>query len=983
MIHTMRTSLKTALLVFLVAGMAIPVLAQGQSPTNPQAQPGTSQVGTPTAPGPRGRQSRFSLDSSRSGSSSYGSNQQGVDQYGQPQSSQSTTSRLRDRGSSRGESSAPTAAQNAETPPAAAGQPPKEEGKRPAREHSGTRAVTGGGSAAAAGGPAPGVPGAAGAAPVGPLKPPSGLALLQGVRAGISGTPPAGGPAAPGAVGGAAVSMQGQGLYEPVYQREVEYGVLPDVGEPMTLPGPMAVSEFLDAIHLATNWNILVTPAAQAVQLLFWIIDKKPADAMEVLKFHDIFYEYDEKTGFLRVMTKDEWLVKEYGTVMPHEFQVKYADVTYIESMLSSLLSGTGRLLTDQRTGRIYIWDMEDNLKQMVTTVEELDVPLQKAEFLVKNADLADIETVLSSMLSPNGSIVSDPRTGQLFVWDAPTILEKMEATATRLDVPVESRTFAAEYVNAEDLIDSLEPLLSERGLIQLDPRTNALVATDLPTRLDRMGELVKTLDVQMETRTWVIKYADLEFIADEIEDLIPDKMGQIIINEDVHQITITGLPARLDQIDELVKTWDIKRKQVLIEAFIVEVDSEVERQFGVNWSYFDSTGNAPIAIHSGSGFTALATAPGSGQTMSVGQLPYAVPAYGALEVDSTGAIVRPALTNLDGKAVIDKLAGNNLGVTLRYLDSKNKATILSSPRVVVQDSEEAVFENATRVPYVSATSNAYPYYGNQTGTGNNPVYPYYSGGMNRVEFIDVGTILSVLPRITEEANILLDISAEDSSYRDKEIKNNDQTSTVPEKTVRRAETQLRIHSGETVVLGGLRRSRSANAVTRTPLLGDLPLLGRLFRNPSRSSSNDNLLIFITTTIVDEFTHPESELLVKAEEVISGDTRHNEKDLWGRIRGRVSKDENEIAVSVGQSGTIYSEGKRVTFENFRKNLLETKDPGGKTVVLRRHPRAPEAVINGIEQAAREAGLEVEHDDNAVPLVPNAPSPEQTRPAPSP
>ena len=178
---------------------------------------------------------------------------------------------------------------------------------------------------------------------------------------------------------------------------------------------------------------------------------------------------------------------------------------------------------------------------------------------------------------------------------------------------------------------------------------------------------------------------------------------------------------------------WDVKRDQVLIEAFIVEVGSDIEREFNINWSYFDSSGNAPIAFHSGSGFTETATPSGDGETMSIGQLPYTVPAYGDLQLDDSGNVTRPVLTNIAGEEVIKKLAGNNLAVTLDYLDRKNKATILSSPRVVVQDGEEATFENATRVPYVSA-STYFNNYGSSSSYSN-------VNNTNRVEFIDVGTI--------------------------------------------------------------------------------------------------------------------------------------------------------------------------------------------------------------------------------------------------
>ena len=249
---------------------------------------------------------------------------------------------------------------------------------------------------------------------------------------------------------------------------------------------------------------------------------------------------------------------------------------------------------------------------------------------------------------------------------------------------------------------------------------------------------------------------------------------------------------------------------------------------------------------------------------------------------------------------------------------------------------------------------------------------------MNRVEFIDVGTILTVLPRITEDLNILLDIRAEDSTYKDKEIKAYDQTSTVPEKTVRQAQTQLRVHSGDTVVLGGLRRNRAAHAMTKTPLLGDIPLFGRLFRNPSRSASHSSLLIFITTTIVDEFTHPEVEILAGAVDKIAEVTRRNEKSLWGRMHDRLPPGmqealpggRKEISLSIGQTGSIYSEGKRMTLDEIASEFHAQKHPDRVLVVIRKHPRAPQEVVMEVTEAAMEAELRVEFDDRVPPVISN-------------
>lgn len=943
MICSTRSPVRAVLVALLAVSMSIPVCAQGQSPTTSRQIPQRRQ---PTKP-PSQRlpqqqqqqqQQRTTSPTSRANTGlSSSSRRTGTTSSRQPgASSRGATGGLGrgaatgqgsslGRGTSRATGRQQTGQQQRGTSRQGAG-PETGQGQAPTRR-------AGGGSRGAASANIQTVTGGGGGG--------AGATVTRGMPA--------------------AATVQGQGTYEPAFDHELEYGPLPEGGENVEfLEGPMGLQEFMQTINIATNWSIIVTEPAQALQLPYFVITQKTAaQAMEILKAHDVYYEYKEESDFLFVMLKEEYLEDEYADVEFHEFRVEEVEVQYIESFLSSLLSKKGRLITDQRTSRIYVWDTQDNLDQMIKTVEDLDVPLQKQEFRVHHADLGDIESVLNSLITPNGSMLADPRTAQIFVWDQPTALEQMQLAVTRLDVPVMSKEYHIEHISAEDLVDSLEVLMSERGRIQVDPRYNSIIITDLPTRIEKMEEIINSLDKDIETRTWVIEYADIDFIADQIEMYIPDEMGEIVVNDLTHQVTVTGLPERLEKIAKLIEVWDIKRRQVLIEAFIVEISRSVERQFNINWSFFDSTGNAPIAIHSGAGASGPVEAGDSGQSASMGQAPYAVPAYGRLQVDDSGNITRPILTNIDGETVIDKFAGNRIAATLNYLDRTNKATILSSPRVTVQDGEEAMFENATKVPYVSATT-FYNNYSTNISRVNNT---------NRVEFIDVGTILSVYPRITESEDILLDISAEDSTFVDKEIVANNQKSTVPEKTVRRAETQLRVASGETVVLGGLRRDRTSHAKTKTPFLGDLPVIGRLFNNPQRSSENSTLMIFITTTIVGEDTHPEAVALAAAEEGLADAMRYNMKDFWGRLSDRMSRGENEINVSVGQSGSIHSEGDHVEIEELRDALFKAAEAGNPMVVVRQHPRAPQSVVTEVTEAVLEADLDIEFDNDLVPLVP--------------
>ncbi|MBI2431504.1 MAG: hypothetical protein HYV26_01390 [Candidatus Hydrogenedentes bacterium] len=919
------SALKRLGALVLVLGLALPVCAQGQSPTSPRQRPGIDLSGLGGL-GAQGQQPQNQQQGQLGRESELGQDRQ----TGRERES------LRDRREQAGERLRERDGEEKPAEQAPGAQP----GEGPAVIDQGTRPAEAGAA-----------PGEAG---------PSVVGGKAGEQQGAAGAPGKGKPApAAGQRGAAAVSVIGEAPFEPAYEHDIEYPEVPDVGEPMDLDGPMQLGEFLQPISLSTDWNVIVSDKVQQTGLGFFIMKQvKPKQALEILKEYDLFYEFDEAKNILYVKSLREVQEEQFGELVEQEFQVQNAEIPYVESVLATVLSPAGRLITDQRTGRIYVWDTADNIENMQKMVGELDVPLQQRVFTVQHADLADIETVLSSMLTANGKLVSDPRTGQVLIWDAPTALEQMAAAVERLDVPVETRTIPIQNINAEDITENLEAMMSERGLVQVDPRSNAVVVTDLPARVDQMDALVKTLDQKLETKTWVVNYADLEFVADQLETYIPDEMGEIILNEDVHQITVTGLPSRLEEIDKLISTWDIPRRQVHIQAFIVEVGNDIEREFNVNWSYFGSDGQVPIVIHSGDGGGQLAEPTGDGESVSIGQLPYAVPLYGALQLDSAGNITRPILTNLEGENVIDRFGGNHLAVTLDYLDKQNKATILSSPRITVNDGEEAIFENATRVPYVSSTT----IFGGFANTNNS------INNTNRVDFIDVGTILSVLPRISEKNNIVLEIDAEDSTFVLRNILSNGQTSTIPEKTMRRAQTELRVDSGDTIVLGGLRRDRAAKSVSKTPFLGDLPVVGRLFRNPSRESKNSTLLIFLTTTIVEAGTDPEAKILVNAEQEIADHLRHNKKNLWGRLADSASHGANELGISIGENGNMHSEGQQVTLEDLQEAFKTA--PPGVLIVIRRHPRAPDNVITAVTEAALEAGLKIEFDDDLVPLVPN-------------
>lgn len=783
----------------------------------------------------------------------------------------------------------------------------------------------------------------------------------------------------------------GGGTFDPILQRPVEPGEIPDVGEVMTgITGPMKVVEFLDLIATATEWNILVSTKAQAVELQFWLSNKKPKEALEILKFNGVHYEFDPKTNYLYVMLNEERLQQQYGAIESETFIAQQITPAHLQSLLESFSSANGRIVTDPRTGHIYVWDTKDNLDKMRAAVKELDVPMESMALSIKHADLADVQAILSTFKSEGGTVAADPRTGQIVFWDLPAVLKQMKDVAAKIDVPLESRVFRLLHVDASTLADSVGTLLSERGSCQIDERFNTMIVTDLPARQDLVAELVETLDQPLETRTWVIKYADLDFVSEQLEAVLPEKNGLVSVNEDAHQITVSALPERLEDIDVLIQTWDIKRRQVQIEGYLLTATKNVSKKLGVNWSYFSSSDGSPVSFRYGAQSPNHATAGADGAPrFQIGQLPY-------MDELRTPFLGKP-IESIGKTPVIDAFRGDHISALIDYLDDRGDVDVLSHPRVTVQDGEVAAFERTSSVPYVSSVSYGsgagyggmnQPRTAGQTGGRNNNTpggnqygYSGYYGPQSAIQFVEVGTILDVVPRITEDGNILLDVSAEESTYQMREVIGASETNTVPEKMQNRAETQVLVHDGQTIVIGGLRKKNMTDSVQKIPFLGDVPFIGKAFRNTKKEGGEQDLLIFITPTIVDEYTFPETTQLAKADDRVSERIRKEDRNDWRRLADSLRLTKNEFGVSVGQDGNLHSEGAPISLDELRERVTHLAENKHAKIVVRRHPRAPSDVSKEIERIAQEAGIPVSFDDAFVPFVPaNRPAEEEAVPA---
>ena len=730
-----------------------------------------------------------------------------------------------------------------------------------------------------------------------------------------------------GATAHRAPASIGEQDWQPTLDRDVPENVVPDEGQSMSISGfgPLiSVVEVLDQLQLATGWSIVPSVGLEEVSVRFWAENLSPAHVLKILSENGIYYEHEAETNFLYVMLETEYLDREHGELTPAEFLVKHADVIDMESQLRALMSPMGKMIPDPRTGRILVWDTLDNLEAMNDAIDVLDVPL-------------------------------------------------------------EPQVYEIQYGSADALLDSVSTFLSERGVAQADPITNKIIVSDSPTRQSQIAKMLETLDTKLDTRTWTLSYADPDELSERLEGILPEDTSVISTDEATHQVTISATTARIEEIDSLIAEWDVPRDQVEISAYLVTAGADVMRKFGVDWSYFTTVSGMPFSIQRGDSTPNYrAAGPDAGQRASVGRLPYRQflrdPITGSLTTFLTDPDGNEASTGGSEFVLDEGFYGDKVGVVLDYLDQTDDLDILARPRVTVQDGEEAVFQRIQQEAFQSFGFNNGGVVNNNNNDQNINVNRVSPG---RVEFVEVGIVLKVLPRINKEGKILLEIEAEDSSADEQILVSAGLESTVPEKIEAKVETEVLVQSGDTIVIGGLRSNSFSNTVDRMPLLGDIPLLGKIFRKTSRENLEREFIVFITPTIRNEFTQPEADRLASFDEDAKDSMRHAQKRIWGRANDKMTRGENELGVSIGQSNNLFSEGRRLNFGELLDRFKTASDGKVKpTVVLRVHPDSSRDLVDQITESATDAGLEVDIEDSLPPLVPTFPPGWEQREIPS-
>ena len=291
---------------------------------------------------------------------------------------------------------------------------------------------------------------------------------------------------------------------------------------------------------------------------------------------------------------------------------------------------------------------------------------------------------------------------------------------------------------------------------------------------------------------------------------------GSVIAEPRTNQLFVTDVVARLEQVRELIQKLDVSVKQVMIEARIVEADDSFGKAIGVR---LGGGGNATIASTTPGGASLGATYSGTSAGVTAGNF-INMPATAPTGVSFMNATV-PAFA----LSIFSEGAAQFLNLELSALEADNKGKVISSPRVITADKVKALIEQGTELPYQVATSS----------------------GATSIAFRKANLKLEVTPQITPEGSIILELDV------NKDTVGQSTTAGFAIDT-KHIQTQVLVENGGTVVIGGIFTMDEVNQETKVPMLGDVPVLGWLFKTKSKKSIKKEMLVFITPKTLAERT---------------------------------------------------------------------------------------------------------------------------------
>lgn len=362
---------------------------------------------------------------------------------------------------------------------------------------------------------------------------------------------------------------------------------------------------------------------------------------------------------------------------------------------------------------------------------------------------------------------------------------------------PKAVEAIALKYAKAVTVATVLNQVKSNVGRVIVDEPSNTVILLDLPAKVEQMRTLIQKLDAQTKTFVWEMQYGKVKDVQEKVQQALTPNVGTLQIDERTNKLIVTDSPSVIEQIDGMVRAFDTKTRQVLIEAKIVQVTLSDKYTMGIDWTTVRRNLDSDLRGN----------------------------------FDALGDILGGAAKGFTLKY---RAGGMAITALLELIQTYGKTDIISSPSITVTDSEEAKILIGTKEAFVTTTVVT-------PGTGPTTT-------AEQVTFVDVGVNLTVTPTIKPDGFVQLKIRPEVSSV-ERELKTS-QGNTIPIVKTSEAETHVLLKSGTTIIIGGLIEDRVETSQDKIPLLGDIPLLKYAFRSNVDTMKKTETIIFLTPYVV-------------------------------------------------------------------------------------------------------------------------------------
>ncbi|UCE83328.1 MAG: type II secretion system secretin GspD, partial [Deltaproteobacteria bacterium] len=483
-----------------------------------------------------------------------------------------------------------------------------------------------------------------------------------------------------------------------------------------------------------------------------------------------------------------------------------FADSQEVRKLLAPLVSKQGVVIAYEPTDILIITDFQSNIQRLLNIVEEIDVEFQEATITVIPLDHASAESLAQKVS---------------------VLLESKQKTAKRRRAEPPLKIVPYERINV---------------LIVLADRLNSQMIKGLVKTLDQptpMGagniQVIYLENAQSEELAKVLSGLPAKAQVKGEQPIISTEV-RIVADKATNSLVITAKPEEFQVLEPIIKQLDIPRKQVYVEAVFMEISTDTRISLGVNWSVAGRT-NIPATDQSGIAFGSVNPVTPPSVVTEAGQL--------VLPGGLTAGVVAFPIT-------IGNLTFNNLTALINASQTQNDFDILQAPQLMTLDNEEATVVVAENIPFSTRVDQG-------TAVTDRAIQSF--------EYRDVGVTLKITPQINEKRFVKLKIYEEVSRVISESVQSGDQIILAPTTVKRTAETNIEVKDGQTVVIAGLIGEDYTETTAKVPCLGDVPVLGWLFKAEDKTTDRKNLVIFLTSYIVasaseaDEIYQQKSEVM--------------------------------------------------------------------------------------------------------------------------